>query len=167
MQRETKIIFGILAGIGVGGYIGYLHSKINAIEGMIDVAVDDLSSKTEITINEDVLDAAIQKAVDREVGYISSRITRDLNTEIRQQVKSTIHTTSSDIKDSVSKEVERQVRNIDISDMQREVVNRAKDAVAEKFDKKLDGLLDDFNENLNNVQKIYSSIAKSMSRDVM
>ena len=49
--------------------------------------------------------------------------------------------------------------------MEREVVNKAKDAVVEKFDRKLDGLLDEFNDNLQNVQKIYSSIAKSMAKE--
>lgn len=38
-------------------------------------------------------------------------------------------------------------------------------SLAEKFDTKLDGILDDFNDQLQSVQKIYSSIAKSIARD--
>ena len=163
MRNETKIVLGVVA-IGVG-YAGYVNSKLNKISGMLDVAVDNLASGIEVNISDDLLNSAVQRAVDREVGYISSRITRDLNTEIRSQVERSVDMSSADIKDSVSKEISRQVRNIDISDMEREVVNKAKDAVAEKFDRKLDGLLDDFNENLNNVQKIYSSIAKSIAKD--
>ena len=132
---------------------------------MVQVAVDDLATKTEITISDDILDRAIQKAVDREVSYISSRIVRDLNSEIRSEVKHSVDLSSVTIKSLASKEIERQVRNIDISDMEKEVVHRAKDAIAEKFDKKLDGILDDFNDQLQSVQKIYSSIAKSMARD--
>ena len=140
-------------------------TKINKLSSMIDVAVDDLSSKTQVNISDAVLDLAVQKAVDREVGYISNRITRDLNLEIRTQVKHTVNASSSDIKKSVSAEIASQVKSIDISDMEREVVNKAKDAVAEKFDRKLDSLLDDFNDNLNNVRKIYSSIEKSIAKD--
>ena len=132
---------------------------------MVQVAVDDLATKTEITISDDILDRAIQKAVDREVSYISTRIVRDLNSEIRSEVKNSVDLSSVTIKSLASKEIERQVRNIDISDMEKEVVHRAKDAIAEKFDKKLDGILDDFNDQLQSVQKIYSSIAKSMARD--
>lgn len=165
MTNESKLIIGVLTVIGGICYVGYLHSKINKLLSMIDVAVDDLSSKTQVNISDAVLDLAVQKAVDREVGYISNRITRDLNLEIRTQVKHTVNASSSDIKNSVSAEIANQVKSIDISDMEREVVNKAKDAVAEKFDRKLDSLLDDFNDNLNNVRKIYSSIEKSIAKD--
>lgn len=165
MTNESKLIIGVLTVIGGVCYVGYLHSKINKLSSMIDVAVDDLSSKTQVNISDAVLDLAVQKAVDREVGYISNRITRDLNLEIRTQVKHTVNASSSDIKKSVSAEIASQVKSIDISDMEREVVNKAKDAVAEKFDRKLDSLLDDFNDNLNNVRKIYSSIEKSIAKD--
>lgn len=165
MTNESKLIIGVLTVIGGVCYVGYLHNKINKLSSMIDVAVDDLSSKTQVNISDAVLDLAVQKAVDREVGYISNRITRDLNLEIRTQVKHTVNASSSDIKKSVSAEIASQVKSIDISDMEREVVNKAKDAVAEKFDRKLDSLLDDFNDNLNNVRKIYSSIEKSIAKD--
>lgn len=163
MKNESKILLGALV-IGFG-YIGYLHSKLNRFSEMVQVAVDDLAAKTEITISDDILDRAVQKAVDREVSYISTRIVRDLNSEIRSEVKNSVDLSSVTIKSLASKEIERQVRNIDISDMEKEVVHRAKDAIAEKFDKKLDGILDDFNDQLQSVQKIYSSIAKSMARD--
>ena len=165
MMKDTKVVIGILVTIGGVGYIGYLHSKINELSSMVQVAVDDLATQTEITISDDILDRAVQKAVDREVSYISTRIVRDLNSEIRSEVKHSVDLSSVTIKSLASKEIERQVRNIDISDMEKEVVHRAKDAIAEKFDKKLDGILDDFNDQLQSVQKIYSSIAKSMARD--
>ena len=87
MMKDTKLVIGILVTIGGVSYIGYLHSKINELSSMVQVAVDDLATKTEITISDDILDRAIQKAVDREVSYISTRITRDLNSEIRSEVK--------------------------------------------------------------------------------
>ena len=165
MTKETKIALGILSTIGGLGYIGYLQSKLNKLSAMIDVAVDDLATKTEVSISDDMLRAAIQRAVDREARYISNKVSIDLNSEIRSQVKSSVSMHASDIKASVATEITKQVKNIDISDIEREVVNKAKDAVAEKFDRKLDGLLNDFNANLNNVQKIYSSIAKSMAKE--
>lgn len=165
MNRESGIFLGFLAIGGGAAYISYLNNKVKKLESMIDVAVDDLASKTEVNISDNILETAIQRAVDKEVKYVAAKVTRDLNSEIRSQVKDVIDRSSVDIKTSTTKEIVRQVRNLDISDIEREVINQAKDAVAEKFDRKLDGLLDDFNENLQNVQKIYSSIAKSMSKD--
>lgn len=44
-------------------------------------------------------------------------------------------------------------------------VKRATEEVAEKFDDKLDDLLEEFNGNLQNVGKIYKSIARSFSKE--
>lgn len=165
MTKETKMFFGILAAAGTAGYVGYLHSKLNNLSEMINTAVDDLSGKVEVNISEDMLDAAVQRAVDREVKYISNRISHEVSSEMRGQVKKSVDLYTSDIKASAAKEIERQVKNIDISDMEREVVARAKDAVADKFDRKLDNLLEEYNENLQNVKKIYGSIAKSIAKD--
>lgn len=50
MMKDTKVVIGILVTIGGVSYIGYLHSKINELSSMVQVAVDDLATKTEITI---------------------------------------------------------------------------------------------------------------------
>jgi len=161
--QSNRILLGMGVVCGIG-YIGYLQHKINKFSSMIELTVDNISAGVEVNINEDMLQLAIEKAVDREASYISNRVSRELGFEIRNRVKDSVKDSAETIKDEVSIEIKRQVKNIDISDMEREVIRQAKDAVAEKFDKKLDGLLEDFNENLSNVQKIYSSIANSMAK---
>ena len=47
-------------------------------------------------------------------------------------------------------------------ELKQDVVKKAKEDVAKKLDSHLDGILDDFNQNLGNVSKIYKSIAESM-----
>ena len=107
----------------------------------------------------------MQKAVDREVRFIAKGIKLEVDREIRSEVEKSVHSSVNDIKSSVKTEIERQVKNIDISDMEREIVSQAKEAVADKFDRKLDDLLEEYNENLQNVKKIYGSIAKSIAKD--
>lgn len=46
-----------------------------------------------------------------------------------------------------------------------QAVQKAKEQIAEKFDDKLDDLLEEFNGNLQNVGKIYKSIARSFSKE--
>lgn len=46
-----------------------------------------------------------------------------------------------------------------------EVVEKAKKQIADEFDDKLDDLLEEFNGTLQNVGKIYTSIAKSFSKE--
>jgi hypothetical protein len=165
MTKEFKIFLGVLLAVGGAGYFGYLHNRINKIEDMITVAVDDLSETVEVNISDEMLETAMQKAVDREVKYIANGVKNEISAELRSGVKKSVHSSADDIKASVKTEIERQVNNIDISDMEREIVNQAKAAVADKFDRKLDNLLEEYNENLQNVKKIYGSIAKSITKD--
>lgn len=165
MTKEFKIALGLIALVGGAGYIGYTQKKINELSEMIDVTVDNISDKVEIDIGSYMLDAAIQKAVDREVRYVSKVLNTELNGEIRSQVKKSVDLSATDIKFSVKTEIERQVKNVDISDMEREIIAKAKDAVADKFERKLDNLLEEYNENLQNVKKIYGSIAKTIAKD--
>ena len=59
----------------------------------------------------------------------------------------------------------KNIAKIDEARLKREVVTKAKEQIAEKFDDKLDDILDEFNGNLQNVGKIYKSIAKSFSKE--
>jgi len=165
MTKEFKIFLGVLSAVGGVSYLGYLHNRINKIEDMITVAVNDISETVEVSISDEMLETAMQRAVDREVKYIANGVKNEVSAELRSGVKKSVHSSANDIKASVKTEIERQVKNIDISDMEREIVSQAKEAVADKFDRKLDDLLEEYNENLQNVKKIYGSIAKSIAKD--
>jgi len=165
MTKEFKIFLGVLSAVGGVSYLGYLHNRINKIEDMITVAVNDISETVEVSISDEMLETAMQRAVDREVKYIANGVKNEVSAELRSGVKKSVHSSANDIKASVKTEIERQVKNIDISDMEREIVSQAKEAVADKFDRKLDNLLEEYNENLQNVKKIYGSIAKSIAKD--
>ena len=127
MTNETKIGLGILSIAGGCLYLGYLHFKLHKVSSMIDVAVDDLSANLDITISDDLIEIATQKAIDREVHYISCRVSRDLQTEIRSQVRKTIDAVSTDIKHDVSVELTNQIKRLDIKDVEQEVISKAKE----------------------------------------
>ena len=67
--------------------------------------------------------------------------------------------------DGVADQIAKNVAGIDESKLKKEVVQKAKEQIAEKFDDKLDDLLEEFNGNLQNVGKIYKSIARSFSKE--
>ena len=112
---------------------------------------------------------AVDKAVDREVEYevktATNRIIRDIEKEIAAQVKTEVEKDRIDIEAKVSKEIEKQVSNIDLTAMKKDIKERASTKIMQKFDGNLNDILDNFNSNLTNVQKIYSSIAKSITRE--
>ena len=115
MTKEFKIFLGVLSAVGGVSYLGYLHNRINKIEDMITVAVNDISETVEVSISDEMLETAMQRAVDREVKYIANGVKNEVSAELRSGVKKSVHSSANDIKASVKTEIERQVKNIDIS----------------------------------------------------
>jgi hypothetical protein len=121
-----------------------------------------------VDVPDELVDLAVKRAVDRETNLVVRRATCDIvdstKRDIQKEVKSSVENVYSDIRASVSKEISYQVANLDINKMKSEVKEKAKELVLEKFDGNLNSLLEDFNQSLSNVSKIYESIAESMSK---
>ena len=171
MKNNFEIIIGLTgfaAGlVGIGYAIGS-RKRTNDICKKIDKSIDELSTDIEVDLSDTVINAAVEKAVEREsevaVKKAIKEIKYDLECDMRKEVRSEVISQSSDIKQSVSKEISRQVSNIRIDDMKTEVVEKAKQEVADRLDKNLDGILDKFNGDLTNISKIYKSIADAMGK---
>lgn len=166
MNNTTKLGFlAIVAGIA---YTAYLHLRIKETNEVINASIDDVSKDMHVDISQAVIDRAIDKAVDREVNkavrQISYEVTENMRKEIKTQVRASVNDAYSDIRKSVSKQIADDVARLDMDELKREVREQAKDAVLEKFNENLDSMLQDVNQNLTNVSKIYSSIADSMVR---
>ena len=145
-----------------------MYRKANQIGQKVNMAVDDLSSKTHIDIKDAIIDKAVQTAVDREVGLAVTmaantavkKIAADMETQIRKPVSESY----SNIEKSVANEIAKQVEKLDIEVLKRDVTEKAKAAVIKKFDGSLDDVLKGFNENLDNVAKVYGAVAGSMAK---
>jgi len=163
---EAQIVpVSLIVSLGCMAYSIYLTYKLKKIGSTIDASVSELSIKTPIEVKETIVEAATQKAVDREVEQTARIAIRRLSDEIKQQVKTYVDSAYTDIRKSVSDEIATQVQHINMTKLEDDVVKKAKEAIAEKFDSKLDYLLDEFNSNLNNVSKIYRSITKSITAE--
>ena len=169
MRDNFDLIAGAFCfGIGFVG-IGYAmgsRRKLHDICDKIDRSIDELSDGIDVDLSDAVIKRAVNKAVETEVGvavrYATNEAVKGVGKGIRDEVKSAVRASYSDVKQSVSQELERQVSRIDIQELKQDVVKKAKEDVAKKLDSHLDGILDDFNQNLGNVSKIYKSIAESM-----
>ena len=158
----------ILGCVGFGYAIG-ARRKMHDICDKLDTTIDSMSKDMEFDIPQAMIDQAVDKAIDREVGRMvriaSDEVTADAKRNICKAVNTTVVSIYSEIKDSVSKEVGRQVSRIDMDDLSRSVKKEAEQKIVEKFDGNLDDLLDKFNSNLNNVSKIYNSMSNAMCRN--
>lgn len=169
MSFNNKL-FGVV-GVGAGllalNYIFSTFEKMHRISKKLDSTIDDMAESTEIDISERLVASAVDKAVEKEVGRAVKcavdDVIRTVKNDIRTEVKTSVNAVYFDIKASVTKEVSRQVGEIDIDDIREDVIERAKEAVLEKFDGSLDDILTKFNGDLDNVNKIYSSIARAIT----
>lgn len=161
-------IAGIVTGVLAIGYAYLLQRKVDKAYNLIDRSIDEISKDMPVDISKEIVEQAITKAVDREINRAikdaSYEVTNSIRKDIERDVRSAIDGEYSNIRTSVAAEVSRQVANIDIKRLKQEVKERAKELVIDKFNGDLDSLLNDFNQNLTNVSKIYNSIADSMTK---
>lgn len=166
-NAELLGIGAMIAGVVAVGYSWHSRSKVNQVCDLIENSIDEISRTTDIEVPQSVVDIAIDRAVDREVNNVIRSLSREtvnkVRSDLQKEVKDSVTNSFSDIKTSVSQEVRKQVSLIDISDLKKEIRDEAKEKVISKFDGDLDSLLNEFNQNLQNVSKIYNSIADSMT----
>ena len=118
----------------------------------------------------------MERAAERRARYAVDNAAADVISKIKSDIHSEVSAAVSDerkkISEQVTNTIAEKVSKIDEDDLRKDVVAKAKDQIAAKFDNKLDDILEDFNSNLSNVSRIYRSIAQTIAgtqnaRDVM
>lgn len=158
-------------GLGVGlvgvGYALATRSKMNKISEKIDLAIEELADKTPVNISESLVERATEKAVAYEVKQAVTKATdatiAELKRDIHKHVSDAVESEYSNIKDTVLKEVSNEVAKIDVTRVRTDIEKSAKAAVLDKLDTSMDDILENFNEQLKNTSKIYTSIANTIA----
>lgn len=141
---------GWVIGLVGAGYAIGVHCKMNALAKKLDSKIDRLADDAAIQIPDYVIKDAVGKAVVNRTDYAIQRATSAAITDIR---------TETALQSDVKKEIKDQLGRIDISDLREEVKEEAKNQLAES----MGDILDDFNDNLKNVKKIYGSISDAIT----
>lgn len=174
MSRYSKDVtigaLGWIVGlVGIGYAVG-THTKLAKISERLDKSIDDLADNTEIDIPEELINKAIEKAVAIEAKKAVTAAANDalnsIKRDIHNSVSETINCEYEHIKESVLKEVTVAASKIDVNRVRRDVEAAAKKAALEKFDSNMDDILEQFNENLSNLSKIYNSMAGIATKNI-
>lgn len=170
MSKFDNIVglLGVAAGlVGVGYALG-MHSKMTKISEKLDCSIEELAGKTPVDIPESLIEKATEQAVAREVKNVVSKATdaalADIKRDIHKQVSDAVEGEYSNIKETVLDEITNEAAKIDVKRVRADVEKAAKAHVIEKFDDNLDDILENFNDQLKNTSKIYTSIADSMTK---
>ena len=168
LNSKAVGLIGALLGSVALGYVVRLQVKVNKTEALLVECINEISKKVSIDVPDALIEEAITQTIEREIGTAirkaSSEAIGSARRDMRNEVKAAVEGSFSNIKTSVATEVSKQVADMDITALRNEVKLQAKELVVEKFQKDLDSVLEDFNQNLSNVSKIYGSIAESMTK---
>lgn len=161
------ILFGIAGLVGIGYAVG-THTKLSKVSERLEKGIDDIANDMEFDIPEELVNMAINKAVQTEakkaVELTARESISELKREIHSQVFTAINNEYGNLKDSVLKEITTEAAKIDVSRVRRDVEKSAEEAALRKFNDNLDDILEKFNDSLDSTSRIYSSIRDAMTK---
>lgn len=160
--------YGIL--LGVVSFVGYITKaayNMNSVAAKVGKSVDEITRSTHVDVSEAVVNEAVRQVAEREASRIVERaVSATVNAvrdDIRSKVKAAVDKAYSGVEDDVRRELKRKAQQLDIDDLKAEIVEKAKKDASEKLDAAMDDILEEFNGNLKNIRKIYSSISKAVT----
>lgn len=176
IDLDTTIgVIGVAVGLLGIGYAFGANRKLKEVSDVVGKSVEDMVADGKIKISQDIVDTVVKERVslrvDCEVRDAVNTACRDVTTSVKTTMynkiadaaEKAVNTTYKTMESEAKEQLRKEIRNIDISDLKREVKSEAKDAVAEKLQSSMDDILESYNSNLANIQTIYGSIAKTMS----
>lgn len=171
-ERKRRLWNGFLIACGAVtavslGCLGYSVYRERKLSKALQNAIKHVSDLTEVSVSEGIVNRGITDAVERECGKVARRavedVAKDIAAKTQKTVSAAVDQQYAKIKEGVADAFAKEVVKIDKDDIMADITEKAKELLIERFDGKLDGLLSDYNRNLENVGKIYQSIAESMS----
>lgn len=156
-----KIASYVLAGVSVAAAI-YCGKKLKDVMGVVNSAVTDVSSLTYIDVQQAVVDKAVERAAQNAAGKAVKATEGLMTTMVERAVSNAVVNAKEPLKQAVTEKIAREIAMIDKSELTEAIEESAKAMILEKFEGRLDGIAADFSRNLENVGKIYQSIAETM-----
>lgn len=166
-MNKNEIIFGglVLGNIAMAIVSIYEAVKLHEISEGFDIAAKRVVNE-DLTIDEVLVNSAVKKAVEREASYhvdkacdnAAKKIVGLFELEIKTAVEDEFNLQREDVK----KEIKRQIGQIDIRDVKREVVAEAKAECAKKLKNDLEDISDKYTEQLDSMTSIYQTIASKI-----
>lgn len=168
MWNKVMIAFGVAFGTALAAALGvdiYEHRQVSKKVGL---SVKDLKEASVKEIQQGIVTQAVKAAAQESVdGYIRT-VRNDVMAEARDkigvEVKKAVEASEAVTQKEVLDKISLEASKIDMAELKRSARDKAEAKILEKFDGNLEDLLQKFNENLSNVQKIYGGIADAISK---
>lgn len=157
-------IFGVVLAIGSVAAAVYCGKKLKDVMGVVNSAITDVSNLTYIDVQQAVVDKAVERAAANAANKAVKATEGLMRDTVSAAVTNAVTNAKGQLKSAVTEKIAMEVALIDKSELVEEIEEQAKQLIVDKFEGKLDGIAADFSRNLENVGKIYQSIAESMTQ---
>ena len=166
MNYKALITFGIILFSGAAAMTGTVIYQVKKLSKKFDKSVSELSDAEVNDIKESIIENAVKEAADRNTeNYIEKagrKIVDECEERIDKHVKEAVSSAEKDIREKVSDKISQRVNDMDLSKLEDDIKAKSEKLIMDKFNNSLNGVLGKFNDNLDNVHKIYSSIADTL-----
>lgn len=152
------------------GYAFYISCKADSVMRKYNSAVEKAADELSLS-KEDISDELKTQAVQEAVEKVANDVTRSLSYDIKREAKSLINghvetlvkEESEPIKKEIRKKLEREVNSINLEDIKDDIISKAAYNAEEKFENELDGIIQKHTDKLEEMTRVYTSIADMMT----
>ena len=166
LTKLERIGLWALAGISAAAAVACFRQNRKMLR-LVGKATSAIGEMTVVDVQQGLVEKAVNAAANREVGRTVAKavnaLSDELTSETQRRVREAVKQNAAKAQKAVTDAIAREAGKIDTAAIIEEATEKAKEALREKFDGKLDGLMGDYQRNLDNVGKIYQSIASSMA----
>ena len=147
----------------------YTTIKVKKAAKKINDSIGDISDLSETKITDRVLEKAVARAADSKVDkymkatYDATLMAADRNLD--QQARNAVEACARDIRKQASEKINKQVADLDIEALKKQVCKDAEKHVMEKLDGCLDASVKDFKNQLEYARKVRNRYAIAVEED--
>lgn len=166
-KKTVSSLIGLVSGLGALGVSIYSYFTTKDMAGTIGSTVKDLKGMTHVEVEKAVVDKVVADKTEKIVKEVvrkraeeaADEVTKYANKEIQSKVSDAVRAASETIEAGIKERYDKELEYINIEDLKEDVKKEARKKIMKRFDGELDGILGDYNKQLQSVGKIYSSIA--------
>ena len=153
-----------LIGIGGGIFALWQANKTNETCKKLGTAMEEVTKKTTVEVGQDIVNRAVEKAVDRDVKIAVSdtaeKVRATIGSEINGQVRKEVSDNLDAIKEAVSQKAQELVENIDEEEFGKRIEKEGAKLMEKKFKGSMENILSEFKNQLRTMTTTWKAAAE-------
>ena len=146
MDTFAKILT-VLAGLGLVAWGADSASKTRKIVGK---SMLELSKMTPDDIREEMVNKAVQNAVDREVKKSADKIRLRAESALTEKVNAQVDEAYNSVRDKVQDRTDEALKRVDTAKVTEDILRMADKRISQRVEIKVDDLVDEFKDKIAN-----------------